>query len=386
MVRFSYFPFLFLLFIGTVCNSMAVSFMGFYLIEGLGQAPWSISLYTGCFAIVVIVTNKLFSSRMDDGANPFSMIGVAASSFLTAAIAISLAQELLFIVVFGAVGFGIGASAMSTKFSIGGIVADRSEIKRSTFNAYMRATTSTSWMIGPALSFTIADLYSHGMVFQMAILAGILWLLVWWLAAPRDANTKAKLRGEDNAQEKRLNPELLIAILFVFCLALAHSLTFSALPIFFVQEVGLPGFAPGTAFTVKTFIELFAIFSTPVLIRKFGLRASLFSTSLLAIVAILVIGTTTSLPHMYIGAALEGFYFGLFSTLAISFVQSLSEERPAHANALYWNTLMLTLVLAGPATGIIAQAFDFQTVIYIAAIFAALSALILAVGGKQRVR
>lgn len=384
MASFGYVPFLFLLFIGTVCNSMAVSFMGFYLVDGLDKAPWSISVYMGCFAFVVIIANRLLAAKMDEGANPFFMIGLAASSFFIAAVTISFSLGFLITVIFGAIGFGIGSSAMSTKFSIGGIVADRYAIKRSTFNAYMRATTSTSWMIGPALSFTIADLYSHAMVFQMAIVAGLVWLAVWWFAAPRDALTEPKAKNSDDVQGKSRNLELQIAVIFVFCLALAHSLTFSAIPIFFVQEVGLPGFAPGTAFTVKTFIELFAIFSTPFLINRFGLRMSLFGTALLAIVAILVIGTTTSLAHMYVGAALEGFYFGLFSTLAISFVQSLSTDRPAYGNALYWNTMMLTLIVAGPATGAIAQVFDFQTVIFIATLFAVLSAVILAANGFIR--
>lgn len=378
MIRLGYVPFLFLLFIGTICNSMAVSYMGFYLIDGLGQAPWSISVYTGCFAIVVIITNRMLAAKMDEGANPFLMIGLAALSFLIASAAIALSASFLVIVMFGAIGFGIGSSAMSTKFSIGGIIADRNGIKRSTFNAYMRATTSTSWMIGPALSFTLADLYNHAVVFQAAVVAGGLWLTAWWFFAPRNASTEPRCKVDDKEQGKHSNFELRMAVIFVFCLALAHSLTFSALPIFFVQEVGLPGFAPGSAFTVKTFVELFAIFSTPLLIKRYGLRRSLFGTALLAILAILVIGTTSSLVHMFIGAALEGFYFGLFSTLAISFIQSLSTDRPAYANALYWNTMMLTLIVAGPATGAIAQFFNFQSVIFIAVFFAALSAIVLA--------
>ena len=365
---------------------MAVSYMGFYLIEGLGQAPWSISVYTGCFAIVVIITNRMLAAKMDEGANPFLMIGFAALSFLIASAAIALSASFLVIVMFGAIGFGIGSSAMSTKFSIGGIIADRNSIKRSTFNAYMRATTSTSWMIGPALSFTLADLYNHAAVFQAAVVAGGLWLMAWWFFAPRDASAEPKHVVDQAGQAKQANLELRMAVIFVFCLALAHSLTFSALPIFFVQEVGLPGFAPGSAFTVKTFVELFAIFSTPILIKRYGLRRSLFGTAILAILAILVIGTTSSLAHMFIGAALEGFYFGLFSTLAISFVQSLSTDRPAYANALYWNTMMLTLIVAGPATGAIAQVFNFQSVIFIAALFAALSAIVLAMSGYIRNR
>lgn len=386
MIRLGYVPFLFLLFIGTICNSMAVSYMGFYLIDGLGQAPWSISVYTGCFAIVVIITNRMLAAKMDEGANPFLMIGLAALSFLIASAAIALSASFLVIVMFGAIGFGIGSSAMSTKFSIGGIIADRNSIKRSTFNAYMRATTSTSWMIGPALSFTLADLYNHAVVFQAAVVAGGLWLTAWWFFAPRNASTEPRHVVDQGGQAKQANFELRMAVIFVFCLALAHSLTFSAIPIFFVQEVGLPGFAPGSAFTVKTFVELFAIFSTPLLIKRYGLRRSLFATALLAILAILVIGTTSSLAHMFIGAALEGFYFGLFSTLAISFVQSLSTDRPAYANALYWNTMMLTLIVAGPATGAIAQLFNFQGVIFIAIFFAALSAIVLAMSRYIRNR
>ncbi|MEM9585588.1 MAG: MFS transporter [Pseudomonadota bacterium] len=350
--------------------------MGFYIVDGLDQEPWSISLYTGLFALAVISANRTFAKRIDQGANPFPMIGFAAAGYVVAAIALSLSPDFLTVITVGVIGLGIGSSSMSTMFSVGGVIADRKAIKRSTFNAYMRATTSTAWMIGPALSFTVADQAGPEIVFQVASAIALLWLCLWWWTAPRDAAVQPALDAQLNTGQKSSNAELWKAILFVFCLALAHSLTFSALPIFFVREVGLPGYAPGAAFSLKTFLELFAIFSTPFLIARFGLRTSLFGTALLVIVAILVLATVQSLPHMLIGAALEGFYFGLFSTLAISFVQSLSEDRSAYATAMYWNTMMITLVIAGPAAGLIAQVSDFQTVIFSASTFAIASAII----------
>lgn len=356
---------------------MAVSFMGFYIVDGLDQEPWSISVYTGLFALAVILSNRTFAKYMDQGSNPFRMIGFAATGYFVAATALSLSPDFLTVVTIGVIGFGIGSSSMSTMFSIGGVIADRRAIKRSTFNAYMRATTSTSWMIGPALSFTVADQAGAETVFQVASAIALLWLCLWWWTAPRDAAVQPASDAQPDAGKKASNVELWTAVLFVFCLALAHSLTFSALPVFFVKEVGLPGYAPGAAFSLKTFVELFAIFSTPFLIARFGLRTSLFGTAQLAIVAILVLATVQSIPHMLIGAALEGFYFGLFSTLAISFVQSLSEDRPAYATAMYWNTMMITLVVAGPATGLIAQVSDFQTVIFAGSAFAVASAIIL---------
>lgn len=369
--------FLLLLMVGTVCNAMAVSFMGFYIVDGLDQEPLSISVYTGLFALAVISANRIFAKRIDQGANPFPMIGFAVAGYVVAAIKLSLSPDFLTVITVGVIGFGIGSSSMSTMFSVGRVIADRKAIKRSTFNAYMRATTSTAWMIGPALSFTVADQAGPETVFQVASAIALLWLCLWWSTAPRDAAVRPALDAQLDTGKKSSNAELWKAILFVFCLALAHSLTFSALPIFFVREVGLPGYAPGAAFSLKTFVELFAIFSTPFLIARCGLRTSLFGTALLAIVAILVLATVQSLPHMLIGAALEGFYFGLFSTLAISFVQSLSEDRPAYATAMYWNTMMITLVIAGPAAGLIAQVSDFQTVIFSASAFAIASAIIL---------
>ncbi len=376
--------FLALLFVGTVCNSMAVSFMGYYIVQSLGRAPWSLSVYTGFFALLVILANRSLAKRMDAGATPFPMIGLAAFGYSAAAFALSLVPSFLTAVTAGVVGFAIGSSAMATMFSLGTSIADRTGKARTTFNAYMRATTSTSWMVGPAISFVVADQFGAIAVFQTAFVISLLWLGLWWWTAPRDVTIGAVANPHFEKSNAKQSSGLWTAALFVFCLALAHSLTFTALPLFFVQEVGLPGYAPGMAFSLKTFVELFAIFTTPWLIARFGLRTSLMAAAQLAIVAILVLATVGSIPHMLIGAAFEGFYFGLFSTLAISFLQSLSKDRPAYATALYWNTMMLTLIVAGPAAGLIAQATSFQTVISTGCAFAVASAAILGLDTHRR--
>lgn len=384
MTRFAYLPFLFLLFVGTVCNSMILPFMGYYIVDGLGQEPWTISVYAGFVAILVILSNRKFAKLMDGGANPFPMIGIAAGGFLLATTALSLSPAFWTVISFGVVGFGVGSSVMSTMFSLGGVVADKNNIKRSTFNAYMRATTSISWMVGPAVSFLAADQFGHIAVFKLACAIALLWLALWWLTAPRDGASNPMANKQKQGVASSNISGLWFAIAFVFCLATAHSLTFTALPLFFVQEVGLPGYAPGTAFSLKTFIELFAIVSTPFLISRFGIRRSLLGTAILAVFAIQVLASVQTYPRMLVGAALEGFYFGLFSTLAISFVQSFSTERPAYATAMYWNTMMVTLVLAGPIAGLIAQLYDFRTVIIIGSGFALLSVAVLIAGTSRK--
>ncbi|WP_286202876.1 hypothetical protein [Rhizobium lusitanum] len=113
------------------------------------------------------------------------------------------------------------------------------------------------------------------------------------------------------------------------------------------------------------------------IISRFGLKGPLVVVALLATVTILLLSYVQTYPQMLAGAALEGLYYGLYASIGISFLQSFSGDRPAQATALYWNVLSVSGILAGPATGLIAQAYDFQAVIRVASAVAALSALLL---------
>lgn len=362
---------------------MIVPYMGFFIVDGLGQEPWTISLYAGAVAVLAVFANRVFARRVDGGVNPFPLVGIAVTGFLVASCALSIVPVLWAVLSFGVVGYGLSATALSTMFNIGSVIAERSNIKTSTFNAYMRATTSTAWMIGPALAFVAASQWGAVSVFRFALGLGMIWVVLWWLIAPRDA-VRLPVAPENVYHKPGYgNIGLWIAATFVFALSFAHFLTFTALPLFFVQEVGLPDYAPGNAFSVKTFVEVFAIFSTPVLIARFGLQFSLIATACMAVGAILFLATVQTYPQMILGAAIEGLYYGLFSTLGISFVQAFAKGRPAQATAAYWNALMVASVLGGPAAGLIAQAFDFRTVILFAAGVAAASVLFLALASRH---
>ena len=145
----------------------------------------------------------------------------------------------------------------------------------------------------------------------------------------------------------------------------------------------MPGFAPGVAFSIKTFVEVIAIFSTPRIISRIGIWRALLMTSILAVFSIHILASVQTFPQMLAGAALEGLYYGLYASLGISYVQSFARDRPAHATALYWNTLMVSGLLAGPAVGFIAQAYDFQTVVRVAS-GTALFAVVVLFSARER--
>nr|WP_234892257.1 MFS transporter [Agrobacterium vitis] len=372
----SLYPFLLVLFIGTTCSSMIGPFMAYYIVEGLGRAPWTISLYAAGVTVLGIICTRTFGRWLDAGIAPFPLIGVALAGYLLATSALSISPSFRIVLTFGVLGFGLSSSAVSTMFSLGAVVAERGKITRSRSNAFLRATTSTAWMIGPAVAFLFAERFGEAAVFKLAFALACCWALMWWIIIPRDMTLRPK-SGSVHAHSSNKDVGLWLAAAFVFCLSSAHSLTFSALPLFYVREVGLPGYAPGTAFSMKTFVEVLAIFTTPMIISRFGLKGPLVAVALLATVTILLLSYVQTYPQMLAGAALEGLYYGLYASIGISFVQSFSGDRPAQATALYWNVLSVSGILAGPATGLIAQVYDFRAVIRVASVVAAFAALLL---------
>ncbi|UWR43731.1 MFS transporter [Phaeobacter inhibens] len=374
--------FLLLLFCGTICTAMIVPFMSYFLVRGLGYEPWIISVYAGMAISLTLVANRQFARRIDAGARVFPLVGLAAAGFVCAAGSLALLPALWVVLTAGVIGFGISSSAVSTMFSLGGSLAERHKVERVRFNGHMRATTSTAWMIGPAVTFLIADGIGLRAVFVMAVAVSMVWIGLWWFTLPRDITAMpGRAPAQDSAGQTAVAPQgLWLAAGFVFCLSSAHSLTFSALPIFYVEEVGLPGYAPGFAFSIKTFVEVIAIFSTPWVIARIGMWRALLAVTGLAVVTIQLLAAVQSFPQMLAGAALEGLYYGFYASLGISYVQSFAPATPARATAMYWNTLMVSGVMAGPAVGLIAQAYDFQTVIRCASGVAVVAAAVLIVG------
>lgn len=359
---------------------MVVPYMAFYLVEGLGQEPWVISVYSFLAVSLTILVNRQFARRIDAGDRVHPLIGLAATGYLIANAAIAIYPSLWTVLTLGVVGFGLSTSSVSTMYSLGGHLAERQGVDRARFNSYMRATTSTAWMIGPAFSFFVADAFGVTAVFYFCLAVAILWLALWWWALPQDVTAEPAKSKTDAGSTRNADRGLWLAAAFVFCLSSAHSLTFSSLPLFFVREVGLPSYAPGLAFSVKTFVEVFAIFSTPFLIARFGMQRSLFVTTLLAVIAIQVLASVDTFGQMLFGAALEGLYYGLYASIGISYIQSFAPNRPAMATALYWNTIMISGILAGPAVGLIAQTHSFQAVVYVASGVALCAAVILLLG------
>ena len=367
-----------LLLVGVLCNASIVPFMGVYIVEGLGKAPWMISLYSSLTIVVALIVNRQFGEWIDGGKRVAPIVLICIVAFVVGNLTILIAQTYWVLVTIVSLCFGISAGAVSTMYSFGRLYAEERKINLHRYNSYLRTMTSLGWMLAPALAFFIAGQFGYIAVFKLALSVAVVWLLLWAVVMPKDFVSPASAsKGSDRPEAVGPNRPLWLAAFACFCFSLAHVLCSNALPLFYIQEVGLPTFAPGLSFSVKTFVEIVAILASPVIIARVGSRNALFGSAVLGLAAFFVLSNVNSLMIMVAGSALEGLYYGIFAGVGINFVQSFAAGRMARATSLYMNSLFLGGLIAGTSMGIIAQFFDFRTAIQLAALGAVAAIIVL---------
>nr|WP_275425359.1 MFS transporter [Yoonia maritima] len=140
------------------------------------------------------------------------------------------------------------------------------------------------------------------------------------------------------------------------------------------------------SFSIKTFIEILAILSTPWLITTLGVKRCLGVAAVIAICAFLTLANVQSLSQLVVGASLEGLYYGIFAAVGLLYIQSFAGDRLGRATSLYTNSLYIGALIASSMMGLVAQLAGFRTVILLSTVWATLALLVLIVSGRTPTR
>ncbi|WP_420584187.1 MFS transporter [Ruegeria sp.] len=329
--------------------------------QELDHPLWQISVYSALAIVLTVTLNRSIAARLDRGWRFALLVGMSIAGNCVALMSVLFWPSYWTLITVGVLGFSLSSSSLSTMYSFGRISAERYGFDIAGFNAWLRAMTSLGWMMGPALAFFIAGQWGADRTFVFALLAALVWATLWWRTIPRDA--RAEVADKQPQNTSGAERALWLAVTACLFFSAAHVLCSSALPLFYVREAGLPDFAPGLSFSIKTATEIVIILTTPVLLRRFAPLSGLILSGGIGLCAFIVLSQVTGLTGMAIGSALEGAYYGLFAGVSLTYVQSFANGRMARANALYVNSLFVGALIAGPSMGIIAQFTSFQTAI-----------------------
>ncbi|WP_298964365.1 MFS transporter [uncultured Roseibium sp.] len=360
-------------------NSLGVSslipLMSFFIVEGLGSEPWQVGLYTGLLMPMTLAANRWAGERLDQGYRVKQLLLISVCAFVLVTALLTQVTSLMMLILLIAPLMSLTNMGGGTIFTFCRVYSEREGLDITRINSWLRMTVSLAWMIGPAVSFTLVSLFGFSSAFMAAFVVSLFYLLLWATVVPKSFRSKRKPKSED--QNDPINWKLLVAGLICLGFVITNSLFVSAMPLFFVQETGLPGATPGLSLSIKCVVEIFVIFGSVRLAERIGTRQVLLLAACLAATSMVLFAQVTEIWHVIIVSVLEGTYYGLFAGISITFVQSFAPDRPGRATAVYMNSLFLGGMIGSVSMGFIASAGDFRTVLYVAAGSAMLALLVL---------
>lgn len=355
--------------------SSLIPLMSFFIVEGLGSEPWQVGLYTGLVMPLTLLANRWAGERLDHGFPVKRLLLISIFAFITLTALLTQVSSLLMLVLMVAPLMGLANMGSGTIFTYGRLYAERNDLDVARINSWLRMMVSLAWMIGPAASFSLVSQFGFSVTFFCTFTVGVLFLILAWTVVPHEFRSNRKETATKDREP--INWGLLIAGFTCLGFIITNTLFVSAMPLFFVQETGLPGSTPGLSLSVKCLIEVFIIFWSVKLAERIGIRQVLVLSAVLAATSMVLFAHVTELWQVFAISVLEGTYYGLFAGVSISFVQSFAPDRPGRATAVYMNSLFLGGMIGSVSMGIIASATDFRTVLYVAACASIVAMLVL---------
>ncbi len=361
-----------LLLIGNAATSSVITIMGYYIVTDLSMAPWAISVYTVIVTAVSIGLNKWFGNLIDNGADVRRLLLFAVLSYCCASLLLNFGVSYIWLLVLIAPLFALANSSLSVMYTFGRLYAERQHFDVPRFNAFLRMSTSTGWIFGPSIAFGILGLWGIKASFLASLILGLLWVCVWAITLPDEFRHTVPTAAKSN-RSGAVPIKLRIAAVACVCFAATNVLFTASMPIYLIDEVGLPEFSPGMSFAIKCVVEIPVIYWAALLAARWGDQIVLMFSALLGFVVMLLMTTVNSVSMLAAYAVLEGVYYGLFAGTTVGFMQSFANGRMGRATSIYMSSLFIGGMIGTISVGIVASVYGFIGSIYLSAFTACLA-------------
>ena len=352
--------------------SFVLPIMSYFIVDGLGQPPIWVGVYTISVGISSVVISHFIGNAVDKGADNRRLLFVAVAAFGCASLIYGFSTHYLSILFLGVTLMAFGNAAVPLLLSFGRTFSMKNNLHIGQFNAALRAQISIAWILGAPLAFWITDQWGFRVTFLASALTCTIWLLfaLKTLPATHEDATKPAVVGK----KAPLTAPILLVSAGLFFANMANSIYISAMPLYVIlehkQAASLPGWLMALAAAVEIPVMLIASRwthrITTLQLLTFGLLAGCFFYSGMYF--------ATSAWQFLVLQLANGFFFGTFAGLGITLIQDLLPDRIGFSSALYTNTMRSGAMAGAGTMGVVATLFNYHSVLV-----AALACLVVSV-------
>jgi SET family sugar efflux transporter-like MFS transporter len=140
----------------------------------------------------------------------------------------------------------------------------------------------------------------------------------------------------------------------------AHSIYFTAIPLYMVQELGAEVSVSGLLLGLTAGLEIPFMLLAARYCTRYGVTRLLRWSFISGFIFYASLQVVDSIPSLFLLTIFNGFFFGVFAGLSISLFQDALPDRPGVASAFYSNSMTIASMAGGTIAGLLAQWVDFK--------------------------
>jgi len=331
--------------------------MIYFLVDELHIKPLYIGVYTVSLTISGLIISQWLGSLADKGLSSRKMYLLATTGMVLALLVYSNTDSFTVVVITGISLMAFGNAAMPQMLTISRQWASNNDINIESYNAQIRACISLAWVIGPPLGYMLVGVYGFASSFLLAAFFGVISLAFVFLLVPEQTiHHSIKPQGEPPTVPLSF---WLLALAIMFG-STGNIMYASSLPLYTINELHLPSYAPGLLMGIVACIEIpVMLFSSR--LSKIIAKKSLMNLGFCFGVAFYIgIYHATELWHFMFLQLINAIFYGLFAGIGLTLLQEQLPKRIGFTSAVYSNGLKIGVMVGSTVTGIIAQYFSFQ--------------------------
>lgn len=344
-----------------------------FLADKINPKQFWVGLFYSVSAIVAMVVSFMLALRSDRIGDRKKLIIFCCCMALANSLLFAFSRHYALLISVGVMLAALANSTQPQLFALAREYTDRSARDAVMFSSIMRAQMSLAWVIGPPLSFILAN--NFGFTFMYLTAAGVFVvgiLMVYFLLPSVHRIPTASEQITTNSHFFRDKNVVLLFISMVLMWT-CNTMYLIDMPIFTDRELGLGKNIAGYLMGIAAGLEIPFMIMAGYYVRKFGKRKMILTAAVSAFFFYLGLVLSDSEVALMGLQFFNALFIGLIAGIGMLYFQDLMPGRAGEATTIFANSGTMGVVLAGVLQGSISGSFGHHAVYATALIFLAVA-------------
>lgn len=357
--------FLMVAFLTGIAGALQTPTLSLFLSEEVHARPAMVGFFFTGSAVIGILVSQFLAGRSDRKGDRKRLIVACCLLGLLACLLFAWNRNYFVLLFVGVLLSSFGSTANPQMFALAREHAEHTGREAVMFSSILRAQVSLAWVIGPPLAYALALGFGFDVMYLSAAVAFVVCALMVHLFLP--SMQKAPLAASLPVEAPRRNRHAAL-LLFIACTMMwgTNSLYIINMPLYIIHELHLSEKLAGIMMGTAAGLEIPTMLIAGYYARRVGKRFLMHLAVVGGLLFYAGMLTVHNVVLLLVLQLLNAIYIGILAGIGMLYFQDLMPGQAGAATTLYTNTTRVGWIIAGSLAGVVAEAWNYHSVFWIA--------------------